>query len=147
MRWTIDEVARVLSVAPPVALDPLTRLAGVSIDSRTIGAGELYVAIHGLRHDGHAFVESALARGALAAVVDPRRLAEYPEGIRGKLLPAEDTLAALQRLAQAGRRRWGRRLAGVAGSIGETTTKGILAALLAARLRAVIVQRKLNERY
>lgn len=147
MRWTVDEVARVLSVAPPVALDPLTRLAGVSIDSRTIGAGELYVAIHGLRHDGHAFVESALARGALAAVVDPRRLAEYPEGIRGKLLPAEDTLAALQRLAQAVRRRWGRRLAGVAGSVGKTTTKEILAALLAARFRVLKSEGNLNNEY
>src|SRR2546422_511257 len=147
MRWTVEEVARVLSVAPPVALDRLTRLAGFSIDSRTIGAGELYVAIHGLRHDGHAFVESALARGALAAVVDPRRLAEYPEGIRGKLLPAEDTLAALQRLAQAVRRRWGRRLAGGAGSIGKTTTKEILAALLAARFRVLKSEGNLNNEY
>jgi UDP-N-acetylmuramoyl-tripeptide--D-alanyl-D-alanine ligase len=125
----------------------VARLAGVSIDSRTVGAGELFVAIHGPRHDGHAFVAAALERGALAAVVDMRRVAEFPGWIRDKLFEVPDTLAALQQLALAVRRAWGKRLAGVAGSVGKTTTKEILAALLAARFRVLKSEGNLNNEF
>ncbi len=147
MRWTVREVARALGVAPPAGLDPVARLAGVTIDSRTLVRGELFVAIHGPRHDGHTFVAAALAGGALAAVVQRDRLGEYPEAVRAKLLPADDTLAALQQLARAVRRAWGRRLAGVTGSVGKTTTKEVLAALLAARFRVLKSEGNLNNEY
>jgi UDP-N-acetylmuramoyl-tripeptide--D-alanyl-D-alanine ligase len=153
MRWTLEEVARALGVARPGGLDSVTRLAGVSIDSRTVGAGELFVAIHGPRHDGHAFVAAALERGALAVVVDTRRAAEFPGWVRDKLFEVTDTLAALQRLAHAVRRAWGlpaaagKRLAGVAGSVGKTTTKEILAALLAARFRVLKSEGNLNNEF
>ncbi len=147
MRWTLEQVAGALGVAPPAGLSPLARLAGVSIDSRTIAPGELFIAMHGPRHDGHAFVGAALAGGALAAVVARHRLAEYPEEVRRKLLAAEDTLAALQQLARAVRRSWGKRLAGVTGSVGKTTTKEILAALLAARFRVLKSEGNLNNEY
>src|ERR1700676_1505913 len=101
MRWTVDEVARALGVTPPGGLDALARLAGVSIDSRTVASGELFVAIHGPRHDGHNYVVAALEAGALAAVVAHDRLAGFPEAVRPRLFAAPDTLAALQGLAQA----------------------------------------------
>src|SRR6202790_4396897 len=113
MRWTVDEVARALGITPPGGLDALARLAGVSIDSRTVARGELFVAIHGPRHDGHSFVVAALDAGALAAVVAQDRLAKFPDLVRSKLLPVGDTLAALQGLAQAVRTQWGRRRAAV----------------------------------
>jgi UDP-N-acetylmuramoyl-tripeptide--D-alanyl-D-alanine ligase len=147
MRWTVKEVAGSLGVTPPGGLDPLARLAGVSIDSRTVARGELFVAIHGPRHDGHNFVAAALDAGALAAIVAQDRLAGFPEAIRSKLLPVEDTLASLQELAQAVRSRWGRRLAGVTGSAGKTTTKEILAALLASRFRVLKSEGNLNNEY
>src|SRR2546429_6433472 len=75
MRWTIAQVAGALGTRPGAGLDPLARLAGVSIDSRAIRAGELFVAIHGPRHDGHDHVASALNLGALAAVVAEAHLA------------------------------------------------------------------------
>src|SRR5258708_24736598 len=127
MRWTLTEVAGALGVAAHTGIDPLARLAGISIDSRSIRAGELFFAIHGPSHDGHTFVDSALARGALAAVVVRERLAGFPAATREKLLAVADTTAALGELARAGRRRWGRRLAGVTGSGGETTNEQILA--------------------
>ena len=68
MRWTVEEVARALGVTPPGGVEPLARLAGVSINSRTVARGELFVAIHGPRHDGHNFVVAALDSGALAGV-------------------------------------------------------------------------------
>jgi UDP-N-acetylmuramoyl-tripeptide--D-alanyl-D-alanine ligase len=147
MRWTVEEVARALGVTPPGGLDPMARLAGVSIDSRTVARGELFVAIHGPRHDGHNYVVAALEAGALAAVVAQGRLAEFPEGVRSKLFAVEDTLAALQDLAKAVRIRWGRRLAAVTGSAGKTTTKEILAALLAARFRVLKSEGNLNNEY
>lgn len=147
MRWTLMQVAGALGVAPPPGLDPMARVAGVSINSRTIGPGELFVAIHGPRHDGHDFVAGALERGALAAVVARERLASYPEAVRAKCFAADDPLAALQGLAQAVRRGWGRRIAGVTGSVGKTTTKEILAALLGARLRVLKSEGNLNNEY
>ena len=66
MRWTIAQVAGAVGSRPGAGLDPVARVAGVSIDSRTVGAGELFIAIHGPRHDGHDHVASALESGAVA---------------------------------------------------------------------------------
>jgi UDP-N-acetylmuramoyl-tripeptide--D-alanyl-D-alanine ligase len=147
MQWTVEEVARALGVTPPRGVDPLARLAGVSINSRTLARGELFVAIHGPRHDGHNFVVAALESGALAGVVAADRLSGFAEPVRSKLLAVPDTLAALQDLARAVRARWGRRLAAVTGSAGKTTTKEILAALLAARFRVLKSEGNLNNEY
>jgi UDP-N-acetylmuramoyl-tripeptide--D-alanyl-D-alanine ligase len=124
----------------------------VSIDSRTVGAGELFIAIHGARHDGHAYVAAAIGRGAVAAVVARARVVEYAEPVRKKLIAVEDTLAALQRLAWTARNEWRalggrRRLAGITGSTGKTTTKEILAALLGARCRVLKNEGNLNNEY
>src|SRR5712671_4710494 len=147
MRWTVKEVAGALGVTPPGGLDPLARLAGVSIDSRTVARGELFVAIHGPRHDGHNFVAAALDAGALAAVVAQDRVSGFAEPVRSKLFAVTDTLVARQDLAQAVRTRWGRRLAAVTGSAGKTTTKEILAALLSARFRVLKSEGNLNNEY
>jgi len=147
MRWTLEEVARALGVTPPGGVDAMARLAGVSINSRTVARGELFVAIHGPRHDGHDYVVAALEAGALACLVAADRLARYGEPIRAKLLSVPDTLAALQDLAQAVRIRWGRRLAAVTGSAGKTTTKEILAALVASRFRVLKSEGNLNNEY
>jgi UDP-N-acetylmuramoyl-tripeptide--D-alanyl-D-alanine ligase len=147
MRWTVEEVAGALGVTPPGGVDAVARLAGVSINSRTLARGELFVAIHGPRHDGHNFVVAALEAGALACVVAQDRLAGYAEPHRSKLFAVPDTLAALQDLAQAVRTGWGRRLAAITGSAGKTTTKEILAALLAARFRVLKSEGNLNNEY
>src|SRR5258708_33762912 len=144
MRWTVKEVAVALGVTPPGGLGPPARLAGVSIDSRHVARGELFVAIHGPRHDGHNFIGAALDAGALAAIVAQDRLAGFAEPVRSKLIPVTDTLVALQSLAQAVRARWGRRLAAVTGSAGKTTPQEIPARLLASRFRRLESQGKLN---
>lgn len=152
MRWTVADVAHALGVAAPPRADSVARLAGVSIDSRSVERGELFVAIRGPRFDGHDFVAGALERGAAAAVVEARRAQEYPEEIRGKLLVAEDTLRGLQELAHRYCGQWrdakpGRRIAAVTGSAGKTTTKEILAVLLAARFRILKSEGNLNNEY
>src|SRR4051812_31392914 len=126
MQWTIEEVARALHAPVPAGAAPLARLAGVSIDSRTIAPRQLFVAIRGPVHDGHRFVESVLRSGAVAAVVAEASLAQYSDAVRAKLIAVPDPLQALQELARAVRRKWGRKIAAVTGSVGKTTTKEIL---------------------
>jgi len=152
MRWTVAQLAQALGVAAPASLDPLAGVAGVSIDSRTLQPGELFIAIHGPRHDGHGFVAAALERGAAAGLVAREELAKYPEGLRGKLFAADDTLVALQRLASRACTIWrkakpGRLIGAVAGSVGKTTTKEILAALVGARFRVLKTQGNLNNEF
>ena len=152
MQWTVTQAADALGVRAPSGLDPMARLAGVSIDSRTLGAGELFIAIHGPRHDGHGFIGAAFAAGAGAGLVARARLPEYPAEIQGKLFAVDDPLAALQRLASYACDRWrkakqGRLVGAVAGSVGKTTTKEILAALVAARFRVLKTQGNLNNEY
>ncbi|HWZ97490.1 MAG TPA: UDP-N-acetylmuramoyl-tripeptide--D-alanyl-D-alanine ligase [Candidatus Dormibacteraeota bacterium] len=147
MRWTIAQMAGALDTRPGAGLDPMARVAGVSIDSRAIRAGELFVAIHGPRHDGHTFVADVLANGALAAVVAQDRLASYPEAVRGRCIAVADTFVALKQLARKVREAWGGKIAGVTGSVGKTTTKEILAALLGTRLSVLKSEGNFNNEY
>jgi len=147
MRWTIQQVAHALGVTAPSGLNPMARLAGVSIDSRSVAPGELFIAIHGPRHDGHVFVEQVLSAGAGAAVVASAKFAAYPANVREKLFAVPETLAALQQLAHEIRTEWGGRVAAVAGSVGKTTTKEILAALVAAKFRVLKTEGNLNNEY
>src|SRR6266576_1946064 len=147
MRWTLLQISEPMLAALGTGLDPMARLAGVSIDSRTIRAGELFFAIHGPRHDGHDHVAAAFERGALAAVVEESRASELAESLRTRCLVVDDTLRALHRLATAVRLAWGKKIAGVTGSVGKTTTKEILAALLGAKLRILKSEGNFNNAY
>ncbi len=102
----------------------------VSIDSRTLPVGALYVALRGERHDGHAFVGAARDAGACAAMVDRKGQEELGDAAKLPLLVVEDTLGALQRLATAHRRRLRAKIIGVCGSNGKTTTKEMIASVL-----------------
>jgi UDP-N-acetylmuramoyl-tripeptide--D-alanyl-D-alanine ligase len=102
--------------------------AGVSIDSRSIGAGELFVALRGPHRDGHDFVGAALERGAAAAMVH-----REPAGSRLvlPLLRVADTFAGLNALGAAARARSEARIVAVTGSVGKTGTKEALRLALA----------------
>lgn len=99
---------------------------GVSIDSRTVAPGDLFIAIVGPNHDGHDHVKAALAAGAVAAVVH-----HIPEGCDDPaLVLVSDTLTGLQALARAARARSSARVAAITGSVGKTGTKEMLALAL-----------------
>src|ERR1700741_2658988 len=152
MRLRVAEVAEALGVAMPAGRDPVAGVVGVSIDSRTVRPGELFIAIRGPRHDGHGFVAGALAGGAAAGGVASERESEYAPEIRGKLFVVDNTLDGLHRLAARACEIWrqakpGRKIGGVAGAIGKTTTKEILAALVGARFRVLKTQGNLNNEY
>ena len=114
---------------------------GCSIDSRTVKLGELFFAIRGPSHDGHDFVDAALQRGAVAAVVDTAYRG------KGPLVPVPDTALALQILAARARKAWGRTVVAVTGSSGKTTTKDTLAALLDGFLPVAKSEGNLNNEY
>jgi len=152
LRWTIDQVARALEATRPSAVPAPSPVAGASIDSRSVKPGEVFFAIHGPRHDGHEFVSEVLARGAVAVVISQDRWADFPGAVQSRAIGVADTVAALGKLAREVCRAWrgsgsGRRVAGVAGSVGKTTTKEILAALLSARYRVLKSQGNLNNEF
>jgi UDP-N-acetylmuramoyl-tripeptide--D-alanyl-D-alanine ligase len=118
---------------------------GYSIDSRTVGPGELFFAVRGDRLDGHDYVASAIERGAVAAVVSRARVASLPDAaLAAPLLIAEDTLTALQSLASRIRRQWGKHVVAVTGSAGKTTTKEAIAAALGAKFNVLKSHGNLN---
>src|SRR5260370_36957102 len=106
MRWTIAQVAGALGTRPGTRLNPMARVAGVSIDSRAIRAGGLFIAIHGPRHDGHDHVASALESGAIAAAVAEAQLSRYAVPVRDRWISVGETFDALKQRARAVREAW-----------------------------------------
>ncbi len=132
-------------IAAPTPTQGEHRVRGYSIDSRTVQPGEIFFAVRGERFDGHDFAASALANGALAAVVS--RPVAVPADDRAKLLQVEDPLLALQTLATSVRLLWGKTVIGVTGSAGKTTTKEAVAHLLAQRFNVFKSQGNLNNHF
>ena len=112
--------------------------SSVCIDTRKLTVGELFVALRGPNFDAHAFIAEAQKRGAAGAVAE----VTSPDGF--PIIQVEDGLAALQRAACAQRRRYAGILIGVAGSNGKTTTKEMLASILARRAPTLATAGNLN---
>jgi UDP-N-acetylmuramoyl-tripeptide--D-alanyl-D-alanine ligase len=123
--WTAAEAAGAIGVA--AAAD--WAASGVSIDSRTLTAGDLFVALRGPSFDGHDFVAAAFERGAAAAMVE-RPIERLPAS--APLLRVGDALAGLESLGAAARRRSRARIVAVTGSVGKTGTKEALRLALGA---------------
>jgi UDP-N-acetylmuramoyl-tripeptide--D-alanyl-D-alanine ligase len=102
------------------------RFDGVSTDSRSVGRGQLFVALRGERFDGHEFLDAAAARGAAAAMVDVRYQGQFPLPV----VIVDDTKRALGQLAGQWRARFTPSLVAITGSNGKTTVKEMLAAIL-----------------
>ncbi|HXI31688.1 MAG TPA: UDP-N-acetylmuramoyl-tripeptide--D-alanyl-D-alanine ligase [Vicinamibacterales bacterium] len=124
-----------------VAGDPGQAFDGVSIDTRTLRRGELFVAIRGERFDGAEFVDAAIDAGAAGVVIDGHNATAVAErrGSDGRIavVGVNDTTIALQALARAIRRESGAKVVAITGSAGKTTTKEVTAELLHARYRVI----------
>jgi UDP-N-acetylmuramoyl-tripeptide--D-alanyl-D-alanine ligase len=123
---------------------PRQVFAGVSIDTRTLGAGELYVAIRGDRFDGADFADAAVAAGAGGVVVSRERArtaivgqADPPPDTTPVTMAVDDTTVALQALAHAVRIESGAKVVAITGSAGKTTTKEVTAEFLGAKYRVI----------
>lgn len=124
-----------------------TGITGAAIDTRNLEPGMLFVPLPGSRTDGHAFLDEAFARGAGAALCDRTvhpRIAHLP---LGPLVLVEDVTAAFQRLALKLRELWGGWVIGVTGSAGKTTTKELVAGVLAAQGPVLRTEGNLNNHW
>src|SRR3954471_1482096 len=140
--WTLDRVADALQ---PFARGNLPRGAGsfarVWTDTRTIGKGDLFVALVGERFDAHEFLRQAVASGAAGVVVS--RI-DNARDLGVPVFEVEDTLFALGALGRYRRRAWGKPVVGVVGTNGKTSTKELLKAALGAALETHATYGNLN---
>lgn len=137
--WTSDNAARATGGKPVGKWD----VRGISIDTRSLETGDLFVALKDQR-DGHEFVAEALAKGAAAALVS-----HIPEGVSdtAPLLIVKDVLTALEDLGRAARARSAAKVIGVTGSVGKTGTKDMLRAALTPQGRVHAAERSFNNHW
>lgn len=128
-----------------VAGPPEAALGGISIDSRRIGKGDVFLAIRGERRDGHDFIAEALGKGAAGVIVsDPAAVPVTGAAVAPVTVVVEDTLRALQSIAREVRRRSGAQVVAITGSVGKTTTKELTAAFIGTRHDVVHSRGNLN---
>ena len=135
--WSAAEIGQALT-APTKGAWEAER---VVIDSRKIKSGDLFVAIKGENHDGHAFVEASFEKGAVAAIVSQNIEISRP------LVEVPNTFEALQMLGKASRKRARAKIAGVTGSVGKTSCKEALKLALGAVGSVYATEGNLNNHF
>jgi len=149
--WTLREIIAALRVAqvhgiPRSDVEINVEVHGISIDSRTVQLGELFVAIRGETHDGHDFVEAAFQAGAGFALVSRDRAAPL-QALDLPLLIVPDSAAGLDTLASAARTRARARVVAITGSVGKTSSRAFVAQALAAQGKTRASIRSFNNRW
>jgi len=140
-RCTLEEVAR-FSGGRLIKGDPALPVDRLHTDTRTLLAGDCFVALQGDRFDGHEFVREVRLHGAVAALVSSRLLSDLPEDLG--LVEVPNTLEALQRFAANYRQLLSVRTIGVTGSSGKTSTKELIASVLRTRFQTKATEGNLN---
>jgi len=145
--WTQEEIIRATEGEILSAGSNLS-FSGVSIDSRTISARDIFVAIRGNFHDGHVFAGEAIKLGVKGLIIDGREATRLPcekwkkAGIL--CVGVEDTVKALGRLASYNRIRSGVTVVAITGSNGKTTTRGMTAEVVSRRFETLSTPGNLN---
>lgn len=126
--FTLADAAKALNVSADAFDDPSIPITGVSVDSRVVEPGDLFVALRGSQGDGHQYLERAVSAGAHAALVSGDSKAALPGDF--PRLVVSDTLFALGELARWHRQRFEIPVVAITGSVGKTTTKDMTAGVL-----------------
>src|SRR5687767_8125889 len=132
---------RWVAAGPP----PPLRVAELATDSRTLPDQAIFVALQGETFDGHAFVDDARRRGALASIVSRERLGALSPG-SGPYIAVDDPLAALEKVARWNRSRLALEVVAITGSVGKTSTKEFLATILSGAFRVKSAPKSFNNR-
>jgi len=132
---------RWVAAGPP----PPLRVAELATDSRTLPDQAIFVALQGETFDGHAFIDDARRRGALASIVSRERLGALSPG-SGPYIAVDDPLAALEKVARWNRSRLALEVVAITGSVGKTSTKEFLATILSGGFRVKSAPKSFNNR-
>ncbi len=124
---------------------PRVRVAELGTDSRTLASQSVFVALSGPRFDGHSFLGDARKRGAVASIVRRSRVGELPRAA-GPYIAVDDPLEALERLARWNRERLRFTVVAITGSVGKTSTKDLLATVLAGAFHVKSAPKSFNNR-
>ena len=128
--WTAEEIARAIGVIRPTEINPNMPITGISIDSRTLCRGDLFIPLIDQR-DGHQFIDNAIKAGAALIIAHHT----YEKNAPYILKTHDNTLRALEKLALAARKRTQAKIIAVTGSVGKTTFKKSLQIVLNAYLK------------
>lgn len=139
MKWTLQEIVGI--VGSVKAVKGGVEVRGVSTDTRTLKPGDLYVALKGDQFDGHDFVEQAFEKGAAGALVHSRFTFSFYDEL---LISVPNTLAALQKMAEAYRSQFTIPVIGITGSNGKTTTKEMISEVLSEKFKVAKSPGNLN---
>src|ERR1700681_2191342 len=133
VEFTVSEIGAVMGVRSGIGVRAATnaRITGWSVDTRTVAPGDLFFALRGPNHDGNAYVDDALRKGAVAAIVNEKK---DNAGENDPLLVVPDSLVALQKIAAWARNQWDGEVVGVTGSAGKTSTKDVIAEMLSVKI-------------
>ncbi|PPS45273.1 UDP-N-acetylmuramoyl-tripeptide--D-alanyl-D-alanine ligase [Chroococcidiopsis sp. TS-821] len=139
---TLNQLTQVLAAKPVLPNTEVNaQFIGINTDTRTIKPGEIFVALRGEKFDGHNFVSVAIEKGAIAAIVDSD-FQSPTESI--PFLQVENTLTAYQQIAHWWRQQFSIPVIAITGSVGKTTTKELIAAVLATQGSVLKTQANYN---
>ncbi|WP_421382841.1 UDP-N-acetylmuramoyl-tripeptide--D-alanyl-D-alanine ligase [Bacillus salacetis] len=141
IKKSLGELAQMINVENDLSAFQDVTIQGVSIDSRKIEKGNLFIPFKGEKVDGHKFVEGAIKSGAAASLWE-KDVPNPPEGL--PIIIVEDSLQALQNLSTAYRHELGIKVVGITGSNGKTTTKDMVANLLSLKYKVQKTQGNFN---
>ena len=147
MEFSLNQIATATGGAIVRAENSADRPLRIVTDSREAAPDTIFWAMHGTAHDGHEFVDAALANGAAACVVSAAWAAHQEGACDGSLITVADTLQALAALAAWNRQRWPVRVIGITGSFGKTTTREMVHAVLSQKFESLRSPKNFNNQF
>ena len=136
----LSQLSEILNTKPLCTAEfaPNTSVLGITTDTRTIAPGGIFVALSGENFDGHNFVNTAVANGAIAVIVSRQLNVDLPQFI------VKDTLEAYQQIARWWRDRFDIPVIGITGSVGKTSTKELISAVLSTKGKVLKTEANFN---